>query len=243
MLGKWTSARRWMLRLMLRCQNRSRPATPTASSATAASSGSSGSLPMRTISGRPASLVQPQCCVHRPIPLRRSNSNRITKAKMKTIKMTLVVVACFVACLAPFCVTQLIMVYNPPSNAADTNPVLVIFLLLASLNSCTNPWVYLAFSGSLLNQMRVCVGLRWRRGNDNDSIGEDAPERRQRTLLEAGAVPFVAAAGSARHHHHHQQRGFSTPPAVPYLRCNKDDVVVRLKQTNNKISSDSNSQV
>lgn len=38
---------------------------------------------------------------------------------------------------------------------ADISPVAVIILLLASLNSCTNPWVYLAFSGSLLNQMRV----------------------------------------------------------------------------------------
>lgn len=35
------------------------------------------------------------------------------------------------------------------------SPVAVIILLLASLNSCTNPWIYLAFSGSLFNQMRV----------------------------------------------------------------------------------------
>ena len=40
-------------------------------------------------------------------------------------------------------------------TVADISPVAVICLLLASLNSCTNPWVYLAFSGSLLNQMRV----------------------------------------------------------------------------------------
>ena len=37
----------------------------------------------------------------------------------------------------------------------DISSAVVIILLLASLNSCTNPWVYLAFSGSLLNQMRV----------------------------------------------------------------------------------------
>ena len=42
-------------------------------------------------------------------------------------------------------------------TVADISPVAVICLLLASLNSCTNPWVYLAFSGSLLNQMRVMI--------------------------------------------------------------------------------------
>lgn len=43
---------------------------------------------------------------------------------------------------------------------ADVSPVAVIILLLASLNSCSNPWIYLAFSGSLLNQMRVCIQPR-----------------------------------------------------------------------------------
>ena len=42
---------------------------------------------------------------------------------------------------------------------ADVSPVAVIILLLASLNSCSNPWIYLAFSGSLLNQMRVCITM------------------------------------------------------------------------------------
>lgn len=64
----------------------------------------------------------PQCCHHQggaavmTPHLRRSNSNRITKAKMKTIKLTLVVVICFVACWAPFCIAQLVMVYAPPSS-------------------------------------------------------------------------------------------------------------------------------
>lgn len=33
---------------------------------------------------------------------------------------------------------------------------MVIMLLLASLNSCCNPWIYLAFSGNLINNLIPC---------------------------------------------------------------------------------------
>ena len=118
--GKWTKLGRWIIRLTLYWKRPSRPpASPKKSSSDAEPSLSSDSVPRRTAtntSQQKSSQTQPQCCAHRPISLRRSNSNRITKAKMKTIKMTLVVVACFVACWAPFCITQLILVYNPPAN-------------------------------------------------------------------------------------------------------------------------------
>ena len=58
-----------------------------------------------------------QYAANRSPHLRRSNSNRISKAKMKTIKLTLVVVVCFVACWAPFCITQLILAFYPPDNS------------------------------------------------------------------------------------------------------------------------------
>ncbi|CAL8135425.1 unnamed protein product [Orchesella dallaii] len=91
-------------------------------------------------------------------PLRKASEERgalrrqISQAKMKTLKLTLTVVICFFVCWAPFSITQLVIAYNPAKNAG---PLQVIFLLLASLNSCTNPWIYLAFSESLCNQLRV----------------------------------------------------------------------------------------
>ena len=59
----------------------------------------------------------PYCC-HRqpPMALRRSNSSRITKAKIKTIKLTLSVVLCFIACWTPFCFTQIYVVVSSPEN-------------------------------------------------------------------------------------------------------------------------------
>lgn len=105
--------------------------------------------------------------------LRRNGRNQITHAKMKTAKLTLIVVLCFVVCWSPFCITQLVMAYSPPKQAGAAE---TIFVLLACLNSCTNPWIYLAFSGSLINHLRVCLGLGLRRARDNDSIGDEEPE-------------------------------------------------------------------
>lgn len=124
--------RRWLLRASMRWQ-KSRSSSSTAStSGTINPSVSSDTIPMRSLAKKvtpsaispdrtrstaveaPLRTGAPPCC--QLMPLRRSNSNRITKAKMKTIKLTLAVVLCFVACWAPFCITQLVMVYAPPSS-------------------------------------------------------------------------------------------------------------------------------
>lgn len=122
--------RRWLIRASLRWQKtRSANSITKVNSPAANSSQLSETIPMRSlvtqqpsnhvsteinIHNNPAPSPRQMCC--QQMPLRRSNSNRITKAKMKTIKLTLAVVLCFVACWAPFCITQLIMVYRPPSN-------------------------------------------------------------------------------------------------------------------------------
>ena len=37
-----------------------------------------------------------------------------------------------------------------------SDDAVVIMLLLASLNSCCNPWIYLAFSGNMLSHLNPC---------------------------------------------------------------------------------------
>ncbi|XP_066967460.1 oxytocin receptor-like [Macrobrachium rosenbergii] len=98
---------------------------------------------------------------------------KVSAAKMKTIRMTLTVVLAFTGCWAPFSIAQLMTVYNRPDDLSTLNPVTVVCMLLASLNSCTNPWIYLYFSGTLLNQLRVVLGLGPSRSHDNISIGDE----------------------------------------------------------------------
>ncbi|XP_052814138.1 cephalotocin receptor 2-like [Mya arenaria] len=93
----------------------------------------------------------------------RSNSwAGFTRAKLKTVKLTLVIILAYVGCWSPFFVSQLWWLYD--ENAPANNKALVIMLLLASLNSCCNPWIYMAFSGTLslraFTTQHECCGNR-----------------------------------------------------------------------------------
>ncbi|XP_061419029.1 vasopressin V2 receptor-like isoform X1 [Lethenteron reissneri] len=160
---------------------------------------------------------------------RVSSVTGVSRAMVKTVKMTLVIVIVYVLCWSPFFVAQLWSVWdpNPPFevgevrgrppgwarpaeggfptpegrpdrllqvraarthihgvpcstgrtlhvnaicrssllfSAGSSGALFTITLLLASLNSCTNPWIYMAFSGSTPRALLSCVLCRARRG-------------------------------------------------------------------------------
>ncbi|KAJ6659867.1 hypothetical protein lerEdw1_018323 [Lerista edwardsae] len=79
---------------------------------------------------------------------RVSSVRTISRAKIRTVKMTFVIVLTYVACWAPFFSVQLWSVWD--TNAPDdesTNVIFTITMSLASLSSCCNPWIYMFFSG------------------------------------------------------------------------------------------------
>ncbi|XP_077997894.1 mesotocin receptor-like [Glandiceps talaboti] len=106
------------------------------------------------------------------IPRAHYSGRGITKAKIKMAKMTLVIVIVYFLCWTPFFSVQLWVAYGSKVNVEV--PVNVVLQLLATLNSCTNPWIYMAFSGNLLNELKhVCcgqtIGLFRRSGTMNSS--------------------------------------------------------------------------
>ncbi|CAL8326232.1 unnamed protein product [Merluccius merluccius] len=94
----------------------------------------------------------------------------ISAAMSKTVRMTLVIVLVYSVCWAPFFSVQLWAAWatDPPQSAVFT-----LLMLLASLNSCTNPWIYSAFSSSVSPELRLLLLCRvhaQRRGSfPNDS--------------------------------------------------------------------------
>ncbi|XP_071112233.1 cephalotocin receptor 2-like [Haliotis cracherodii] len=85
----------------------------------------------------------------------RSHSSRgFSRAKLKTVKLTFVVILAYLVCWSPFFISQLWWLYD--ESAPMSNNSIVIMLLLASLNSCCNPWIYLAFSGNLIKYLSPC---------------------------------------------------------------------------------------
>ncbi|XP_064597927.1 cephalotocin receptor 2-like [Liolophura sinensis] len=96
--------------------------------------------------------------VHRKDVHPRSHSCRgFSRAKIKTIKLTFVVILAYVICWSPFFISQLWWLYD---ESVAEKQYAVIMMLLASLNSCCNPWIYLAFSGNLLYHIIPCKSLK-----------------------------------------------------------------------------------
>ncbi|KAL7864709.1 hypothetical protein AOLI_G00161290 [Acnodon oligacanthus] len=75
----------------------------------------------------------------------------ISKAMSKTVRMTLVIVLVYTVCWCPFFIVQLWAAWDP--NPPDQGVAFTILMLLASLNSCTNPWIYTAFSSSVSREL------------------------------------------------------------------------------------------
>ncbi|XP_060695480.1 vasopressin V2 receptor-like [Hemiscyllium ocellatum] len=71
-------------------------------------------------------------------------AKRIPSSLLKTLKMTFLVVMLYILCWAPFFIVQLWSVWDPTGGPVEGTPFIII-MLLASLNSCTNPWIYMAF--------------------------------------------------------------------------------------------------
>ncbi|XP_078270000.1 mesotocin receptor-like [Rhinoraja longicauda] len=86
------------------------------------------------------------------VMLSRVSSVRIiSRAKIRTVKMTFVIVLAYVVCWTPFFVVQMWKAWD--HHVPQENWAFVITMLLASLNSCCNPWIYMFFTGRLLHDL------------------------------------------------------------------------------------------
>ncbi|NXM58779.1 V1BR protein, partial [Illadopsis cleaveri] len=92
-------------------------------------------------------------------PSRVSSVRTISRAKIRTVKMTFVIVAAYVTCWAPFFSVQMWSVWDEDApDDESTDVAFSITMLLASLSSCCSPWIYLFFSGHLLQGSGRCRG-------------------------------------------------------------------------------------
>ncbi|XP_033728887.1 cephalotocin receptor 1-like [Pecten maximus] len=93
--------------------------------------------------------------------VKEGNSHGNSRAKVRTVRLTLTVVFCFFVCSSPFHFAQLWAAFDP--HAPFTSSAYTIILLLYSLNSCTNPWIYLVFSSRMWESVKSCSRLSMRR--------------------------------------------------------------------------------
>nr|XP_004650108.1 vasopressin V1a receptor [Jaculus jaculus] len=109
-----------------------------------------------------------------------SSVKTISRAKIRTVKMTFVIVTAYILCWAPFFIVQMWSVWDEKFIWTDSeSPSITITALLASLNSCCNPWIYMFFSGHLLQdcvQSFPCCQNMTHKFNKEDT---DSVSRRQ----------------------------------------------------------------
>lgn len=77
-----------------------------------------------------------------------SSRGVIPKAKIKTIKMTLVIVLAYILCWSPYFVFDLLYVYGQIPNQSSQRVIAITAFIqsLAPLNSAVNPFIFLLFN-------------------------------------------------------------------------------------------------
>ncbi|XP_054159921.1 vasopressin V1a receptor-like [Oppia nitens] len=80
----------------------------------------------------------------------------LTRAKIKTVKITIVVILCYIICSSPFICVQLWAYWVPNAQTSSfwSGPLITIFMLMPSLNSCVNPWIVLFFNKNLVKTLK-----------------------------------------------------------------------------------------
>ncbi|OQV15587.1 Vasopressin V1a receptor [Hypsibius exemplaris] len=85
------------------------------------------------------------------------------RTKLLTVKLTAAVIFCYICCWTPFIFALLYTTFFPVTSTGEVSmsqSVFTILLLLANLNSCSNPWIYLFFS---LGKYVQCEhGWKWK---------------------------------------------------------------------------------
>lgn len=125
-----------------------------------------------------------------------SSVTTISRAKLRTVKMTFVIVLAYIICWAPFFTVQMWSVWDKNFQWDDSeNTAVTLSALLASLNSCCNPWIYMIFSGHLLQDFLHCFSCCHRFRADLKKEDSDSSLRRTTLLTKmTNRSPTVSSA-------------------------------------------------
>ncbi|CAG2107733.1 unnamed protein product, partial [Medioppia subpectinata] len=85
---------------------------------------------------------------------RASSRGIIPKAKIKTVKMTFVIVFVFIMCWSPYFVWDLLQVWGAIPVSQTTIAISTFIQSLAPLNSAANPFIYFFFSTHFCRNVR-----------------------------------------------------------------------------------------
>ncbi|XP_038115973.1 cardioacceleratory peptide receptor [Culex quinquefasciatus] len=92
---------------------------------------------------------------------RASSRGIIPRAKVKTVKMTIVIVIVFVLCWSPYIVFDLLQVFEQIPKTQTNIAIATLIQSLAPLNSAANPLIYCLFSTHFVRTLKRLPPFRW----------------------------------------------------------------------------------
>ncbi|XP_077302418.1 crustacean cardioactive peptide receptor [Arctopsyche grandis] len=92
---------------------------------------------------------------------RASSRGLIPRAKIKTVKMTFVIVFVFILCWSPYMIFDLLQVFGCIPNTQTNAAVATLIQSLAPLNSAANPLIYCLFSTHIFKSLRKIPPFKW----------------------------------------------------------------------------------
>uniref|UniRef100_A0A8C6SKX8 Type II GnRH receptor n=1 Tax=Neogobius melanostomus TaxID=47308 RepID=A0A8C6SKX8_9GOBI len=104
--------------------------------------------------------------------LRRSGTDIIPKARMKTVKMSVVIVLSFVVCWTPYYLLGLWYWFQPEVLRYTPEYVHHGLFVFGNLNSCLDPLIYGFYSPSFRAGLRQCCGRRQSGATGTRGLGQ-----------------------------------------------------------------------
>ncbi|CAH0563748.1 unnamed protein product [Brassicogethes aeneus] len=101
---------------------------------------------------------------------RASSRGLFPRAKIKTIKITFVIVSVFILCWSPYIVHDLLQVFDVIKQTQTNIAIATFIQSLAPLNSAANPIIYCIFSTHFCRKLRMIPPFKWICGRKSRSL-------------------------------------------------------------------------
>lgn len=116
---------------------------------------------VKTIWAKGSIFISAERCNNNVATRRASSRGIIPRAKVKTVKMTFVIVIVFILCWSPYIIFDLLQVFGRIPKTQTNIAIATFIQSLAPLNSAANPLIYCVFSSQVFRTLSRFPPFKW----------------------------------------------------------------------------------
>lgn len=116
---------------------------------------------VKTIWAKGSIFISSERCNNNVNTRRASSRGIIPRAKVKTIKMTFIIVIVFILCWSPYIIFDLLQVFGRIPKTQANIAIATFIQSLAPLNSAANPLIYCIFSSQVFRTLSRFPPFKW----------------------------------------------------------------------------------